>query len=464
MADPVATVEVTVPVIRPARKSRPAPDATLHLVREADEQPARLPWAPALGTALLLRSALSAVDPITNAVSGLPVPEATLKLSAWYVLFAPFCDTLDWLSMFSQRQHFAFLATCALFYAAWRALRHDSTRPVWSRVRRESVAAALALSGLVAVYAAGVMLPRPVARLAMKSADDLVVDFHSHTSFSWDGRRGFSPEANRRWHHASGFDVAYVTDHGTFAGAQGGSEGNPSRAGDATVLLSGIEVRSMGRHLNILGTSARDSVAYRSGDLDEKEFLRDRRSRNIPPVVLLTLPGSVKPVKSAIPIDAVEISDGAPRALAQIDAEKPRLLDLADRARIVMVAGSNDHGWASASPAWSVMRIAAWRSMTPPQLDIAIRRAILSRGPGVVQVVERRPPGGVASAALALTVPETAWELLTSLSWPERVSWLSWIWAGYFARRWWRMLAARIAKRKALRTRRALPSILEKAG
>jgi len=383
-------------------------------------------------SALVVGTALFATPPLTNAATGTAIRDARLVLPFLYSVLAPICNVLDTISFFSLRQHFAFLATCALAYAAWRFWRAPSETTRRARSCKECLLAGLALLSVVTLYAGGTLLPRPIVRLAMASPNSIVVDFHSHTSYSWDGRAEFTPEENRRWHQASGIDAAYVTDHGTFAGAVEAATQNPSRAGDGTVLLSGIEVRSTGRHLDILGTGAQDSAAYASDDLDAKRFMEIVRARkSVPPVVLLTLPGNLRPARNALPIDAVEISDGAPRALAQIDAQRERILGLAQQAGVAIVAGSNNHGWARALPSWSVMDIPGWRSMTPSELDNAIRETLLQRGYGSVQVIERRPVGPVSPAALALTVPLAIWRMLVTVSWTERFSWLCWIWLGY---------------------------------
>jgi hypothetical protein len=265
----------------------------------------------------------------------------------------------------------------------------------------------------------------------MTADDAIVVDFHSHTNASWDGRAGFTAERNRLWHRQSGFDVAYITDHGTFAGAEAAATHNPARAGEGTVLLSGIEVRNRGRHLNVLGTSAADSAAYLSGDLQERIFRLKQRAATVPPLVLLTLPGSIDSRGSTVPIDAIELSDAAPRGLAQIDTQRAKLMEMAAGENIATVAGSNNHGWASASPAWSILEIPGWRSMSPPQVDAAIRTEVLERGFKSVVVVERRPATSTPSLGLWWTAPSAIWSMLTVLSWPERVSWVGWIWAAY---------------------------------
>jgi predicted metal-dependent phosphoesterase TrpH len=318
------------------------------------------------------------------------VRDARLVLPAGYLLLAPVCNTLDAISLFSGRQHFAFLVTVAVVYAAWRLLRQRRAGKIHVRCGKETLVASLALLAVVTLYAAGTMLARPLARLAMSAPDDVVIDFHSHTSFSWDGRRDFPPEANRLWHRTSGFDVAYITDHGSFDGALQAALRNPARAGDGTVLLSGIEVRSDGEHLDILGTDAGDAAAYKGDTLAEGIFLRKVRvEKPVPPLVLLTLPGQLHPEQSAVPIDAVEISDGAPRALSEIDTQRASILRLAREHGAALVAGSNNHGWASASPAWSVMAIPGWRSMTPSQLDAAIRSTFFRRGSKATRVIAR---------------------------------------------------------------------------
>jgi len=383
-----------------------------------------------IGSAFVVTAAFVAEPVLTDSMSGKVAAGASLKLPLAYKLLAPICDTLDTISLFSQRQHAAFLITWVVAFSLWRLLRKTSPRPVKARIRNELAAAAKGLVALLAIYVVGAMVPRPTARLAMSSPDDVVVDFHSHTRYSWDGRSAFSPEESRRWHHASGFDVAYITDHSTFAGAEEAAVDNPARAGDGTVMLSGIEVRDRGNHLVVLGTDGGDWRSYTAGDLQEHVFERDVAARSVRPVVLFTLPGNLKR-ENEVAVDGIELSDAAPRGLSQIDAESGTIGQLARDQNMPLVASSNNHGWASASPAWSVMQIHNWRTMTPAQLDVAIRAEILRGGLNAVRVVDRRTPGPVAFAGVALTVPDAAWRMLKTMSWPERASWLGWIWMSY---------------------------------
>ena len=424
------------PAVPLARIGSDAPQLTipsappLTLVREAAPAIPRAGWIPLVSTALIVVTSFFAEPTLSDSMTGKVAAGAALKLSLAYKALAPLCDTLDTISQFSQRQHAAFLVTYVLAFSVWRALRRNSPAPFRRAARRELAAAIIGLGALLSVYVVGAMVPRPTAHLVMSSPDDIVVDFHSHTRYSWDGRSAFSPEASRRWHHASGFDVAYITDHSTFAGAEEAAVNNPARAGDGTVMLSGIEVRDRGNHLVVLGTDGGDWKSYTAGDLQEHVFQRDVAARSVRPVVLLTLPGNLKRERE-IAMDGLELSDAAPRGLSQSDAESGTISELARNQNKSLVASSNNHGWASASPAWSVMQIPNWRAMTPAQLDLAIRAEILRDGLKAVRVIDRRPPGPVAFAGVALTVPDAAWRMLKTISWPERVSWLGWIWLSY---------------------------------
>ena len=426
----------------------PAP-APLTLVRENAPAIPRALWMPLAGSALVLGASFFTEPLLTDSLSGRLAAGAALSTSLGYKALAPLCDTLDTISLFSQRQHAAFLITCLLAFVVWRVLRKRPPASMRRSVGREISAAAMALVALVAVYVVGAMVPRPIAKLAMSSRDDVVVDFHSHTRYSWDGRVALSPEQSRRWHNASGFDVAYITDHSTFAGAEEAALDNPARAGDGTVMLSGIEVRDRGNHLVVLGTDAADWRSYKAGDLQEQTFQRASAARGTArPVVLFTLPGNLKPA-STMSFDGIELSDAAPRGLSQSDAQSGTIGELARDKNASLIASSNNHGWASASPAWSVLQIPGWRSMTPAQLDIAIRREILRDGLNAVRVIDRRMPGPVSLSGVALTVPDAAWRMLTTMSWPERASWLIWIWLVYglvFAGARIRARAARAAR------------------
>jgi hypothetical protein len=287
-----------------------------------------------------------------------------------------------------------------------------------------------------------------MASLSLQDADLIAVDFHSHTSASHDGRPGFDAEKNREWHQSSGFNAAYVTDHRTFDGALGAAERNPAVAGDGMTLLPGVELRDGDEHPILLGANP-SRTRINSADLEGAMVETD--GGPVPPILLLTMPGNLVRVppneySGPIRLAGIEVSDGGPRGMAQTARDKKDIFALAEKLRLAPIAGSDNHGWGRAAPAWSVLRIPGWRRMTPALLDIAIRRTILARAPGTTEVIARRtvgPPSGRMEAALGGVAVGSL--MLRTMNLRDRLSWILWSWS-----------AALLSLVRARRTRRQL--------
>jgi hypothetical protein len=405
-----------------------------------------LAWAGGL-TALLFAGAVWPVAPLRDAATG-AAADAHLRLSPAFLALAPLNNTLDALSLLSVREHLTVLVVLAAVFVAWRVrrrVRHGARRG--GRIR-EVGAAGIALGGLLALYATGALVARPMAALELppQDSDQVTIDFHSHTNASHDGRPGFTPARNRSWHAAAGFDVAYISDHFTFAGAEIATRENPARAGAGTVLLSAIESLEGGEHVNVLGATATDYALfhgrYVAAAAVESAIAAGRSS----PVIVQTIPGTLSRLPKAgmsdvVPVSAIEISDAAPRGLSDSDRDRTRILGLADSLGLAIVAGSDNHGWGRTAAAWSVMRIPGWRTLTPDDLEHRVEDAIRTEGRRAVRVVERtrpewptraaagRPGGWVSSAAGAPGFLITfVWQLFATRSTLERVSWLAWVW------------------------------------
>ena len=384
------------------------------------------------------------------------MPGARLHLSAAYLALAPYCDVMDALTLLSIRQHVALLATVFALYAAWR-WRQGSGRGVSLGALGECVRAGAVLATVVAVYTIGALEPRPMAALSLTDVNALAVDFHSHTDASWDGRHGFSAEDNRAWHRDAGFDVTYISDHGTIAAATAGMSRNPARAGAGTLVLVAAEVRCEGQHVVILGATARDTAAD-CGPLTLPSTLGNAAALADERVALLTIPGNLAGGRPLPAVRAFEVADGAPRGMEQMARDGRRMQRIIDSAGLARVSGSNNHGWGRTTAAWSVLTIPRWRTMTPESLDLAIRRDLLLTPRSTVRVVERRraiPPS--SPIGLAMTAPVAAWTMLTAMSPAERLSWMCWIWLAWacVAIRRASRAAARVGSRRLVRARAA---------
>jgi predicted metal-dependent phosphoesterase TrpH len=362
-----------------------------------------------------------------------------LVVGPWFVVLAPLYDIWDAMTLLPLAGHLAILGAAVAGYVVWRSrvVSRHARRFDW----RELVRASAALAGLLAWYAVGAIAPRPMAALHVDDRDAVVVDFHSHTDASHDGRYGFSAERNREWHRGAGFDVAYITDHGTFAAVGSALTRNPAHAGDGTVLLPGLETRYAGQHLNVIGFAAEST--YRALP---PSFLASfsRRSR---PTALLTIPALVDDASSRTPTDgpivAIEIVDGSPRGLAFGIQQRDALEQLSAHVGAALVAGSNNHGWGRAAPGWTVLEIPGWRRLTPSALDSAILATLAHPDRGRVVVVERRAPEPAGKPELVADVARVVRNPFRTLGGAEQLAWIAWMWLG-----WW---VARLVERRSHR-------------
>lgn len=384
----------------------------------------------AVGTAAILLTWPAATPAVRDMVTRQAIPGARLLHTAAYLALSPVYDAMDALTLLSIAQLIALVVSLALLYVAWRGWRWH--RGVRARIWRELGLALLSLGAFLAFCAVGVLVPRPMAALALADRDAVKVDLHSHTNASHDGRRDFDASDNIDWHRSAGFDAAYITDHKSFDGAQEAMRLNPARAGDGLVMLSGLEFIDNHNHINALGATASDSAWIR---------VESRRQRlGWPPrergsaVFIQTIPENLEHLplpdhSSERGLAGIELSDGAPRGIGQSQRDRALILRIADSLDLAVVAGSNNHGWGRTAVAWSVLRIPGWRKMTPSQLGASIEARIRDGRRGAVQVVERRSPDPAGSRlALAATLPAVTWNLLVTLSGAQRVSWIIWIW------------------------------------
>jgi hypothetical protein len=424
----------------------------------------RIPWLALATTILVLATAIFAVPPIRDAATLGPVPEASIMYSPAYLAGAPFFDTLDTLSLLTVGQHVALLVTAILVYAAWRVWHRRRTaapkpasvdHPSRRAVLREVAFAGLFLLVVVAVYAIGAVVPRPMAALTVRDLDVVVVDVHSHTKYSHDGRPGWGPEHVRAWHAASGYDAAYITDHRNYRGAEEGVAANPTVAGQGTVLLSGLEVVYGGERVNLLsaGRVYRGLTTANLWDIDTVALALASLVASREPVLVQTIPARLERMRAAhgpgTPgVRAIESVDGAPRGLSQTRGQRRRIVRLADSLNLALVAGSNNHGWGRTAPGWTLFRVRGWRSMTPDELAARIERTIREGGRNATRVVDRRVAEADRSPIrLALTVPLVTWRMLTTLSADQRVTWVIWAWV--LAGAWF---VVRGARRRRLHT------------
>jgi len=394
---------------------------------------ARLPWVSIVLTLLVLLTAAFAIEPVRDAATLATVGEARLALPASYLAIAPVSAVLDTLTLLTVAQHIAILLTTILIFAAVRVVR---ARLNGTTIRRETVAGLVLLVSIFVVYAIAAMAPRPMAALALSDPAILAVDFHSHTKYSHDGRSGWSEDDVRAWHRGAGYDVAYITDHATFEGAERGMASDAGQVGEGMTLLQGIEAFYRGEHVNILSAGRRYKglLTPDNRDVDEQSVELASMIAVTAPVMIETVPGNLAKVPAApdgagAGVRAIEIVDGAPRGLSQTRRERARIVHLADSLNLALVTGTDNHGWGRAAPGWTLLRVDGWRGMTPDSISSRIEQIIRSGRRGSTRTVERTIAPANNAFEVALAAPLVTWRMFTTLSADERVMWIIWIWA-----------------------------------
>ena len=400
----------------------------------------RIPWFALIASVAVVLSSAFAVAPIRDAATLGDVAEASLMRPLSYVMLAPMSDTLDMLTLLSARQHVAMVCGVVVLFAGWRAL--SSWRSRQTRRRHLSWAAVL-FAAIVVTYAAVAVLPRPMATLVTDNANIVRVDLHSHTAASHDGRPGWTPERNREWHRAGGYDVAYITDHGVITGAEQGYARNPAPAGEGVTLLQGIEVTWTGEHVAILGAQRayKGILTENLRDVDVQGLRLASLIPNREPVVIWNHPHHLDRLPIAkgpgTPgVRAIELSNGAPDSRDEVGRKRAEIVALAERNNLTLTGGSDNHGWGSTAPNWTLMLILGWRGLAGDALAAQIEIVVRRNGVGGARVVERRVADGSSRLWLSATSITAPARMLTTLSNDERISWLIWIWV-LTAIRWW---------------------------
>lgn len=361
----------------------------VHLVR-------RHLLAVALGIAVLA-AAMSPLPAVLDAVTGAPAGNANLVNPALYLLLAPLSNILDALTFLSLDRAKALLVTWLVVLALAGALRSGTPR------RRLARALARVVFVLLLGVAA-VLLPRPVPRLATEQSDVAVVDLHSHTIASHDGRFGWTLEKLAQWHAVQGFQAAYVTDH---------NHPFPGSRTEAIPLLPGAEWSVYRQHVVALGATTQLDLAPYSGDTPGMLTLFAALHAQ-GAMAIASLPEYWRNHRDELDqfvtagVDGFEIVNCSPKGLALPADGRRAVIDLAQRHNRLVTGASDNHGWGKVTCVWNLLR-----QGTQGFADnhVVARPLALLQGDGDPTLA-------------GLTQP---WLMLRALSWPERISWLTWI-------------------------------------
>jgi hypothetical protein len=256
---------------------------------------------------------------------------------------------------------------------------------------------------LVTLCIATVALPRPVPRLTVEDSSLTVIDYHAHTQASHDGRRGWTLFDLARWHAVQGFRASYVTDHNRLF---------DSTVDDPISLLPGVEWSVYRQHVLALGeTTPIDPGRYNDAHTLLALFPELHRRGAL---AVASIPEYWQNHWDDLDdfvhagVDGFEIANCAPKAIGFPLQARARVVGIARQHNLLVVGGSDNHGWGKVTCVWNLA--------SPSTHGYGANR-VIARSIAMLQ-------GEGLPWTAAYTQP---WFMLRSLSWPERVSWLTWI-------------------------------------
>lgn len=368
---------------------------------------------------LLLSQAFPLAAPVRDAASGVWVAGYTLHFPRWHLFFSPFCGLADLITVLSLHQLIltaVYVIGGCFIFLPWRK-------------------AGLVVIAFLMFVAWGALVPHPMSRLISSDPDVLLIDFHSHSCVSHDGRPSFTPEANMAWHQAQGYGASFITDHNRVESSQK-AKAVSRQDWQATGYrsLEGEEVSLYRTHLVLLGNHERvDNSPYDSDPTKIPVFLKDMHKKGW--IVIASLPeywfyhwGQGVQDFVVWKMDGFEILNSAPKALDFPPAHRLEIVELCRQHNLPMTGISDNHGYGYATAAWNAMWIPGWQQLDPDRLEQAVLQILRKEGFGAVQVLER-----------AVYRPGSRWKVLISpfvnlaLYWRslqlfQVLSWIGWVW------------------------------------
>lgn len=389
---------------------------------------------PLLLSAAVVLAQIAHVDPLNDVVRGTAPSDVHLVWPVTHVLLAPLTLTADWLNGGSRWDLETFFLWLVVGYAVVRLTRKGAEART-SRIRAEAVPALCVLISCVLFVWWGARWSRPIPRLVASDSALIVVDVHSHTSMSHDGRGGFGAAQNAWWHARAGFDAAFVTDHNVVGAAR---QWRIDGAGRPPRLLPGEELSLSGLHIVVLGAGSLIANKPWDASFDSSLALLDSLSRLPPPAsrpyLIASLPefwehhwGKDLGRLADAGVRGFEVWTTSPKAMDFPGEARATLIARAGSTRLALFGATDMHGLGNAASVWNVVRLPGWRDLG----DSSLTRALIGRfraAPEDNRVIALRRAQEASRLGQAFAAPLGAWTALRAASPAHAALLLLWIW------------------------------------
>ena len=282
----------------------------------------------------------------------------------------------------------------------------------------------------------GALIPHPMARLVAENPRLVLIDFHSHSQYSHDGRHSFTPASNMQWHQKQGYNAAFITDHNRNEASVWAHEQSKKEWRETGYYsLMGEEVSLQKTHLVLLGNHVPvDNRPYDSDFNRVPLFLQDMHAQRW--LVIASLPeywlyhwGDEVQKMVTWGMDGFEILNSAPKAMDFPQDKRRAIIELCRQQNLPMTGISDNHGYGYATAAWNAMSISGWRRLDPDQLELVVLLLLKKEGFHAVQVLERPKFWPQNNAQLAFSPLMNALTYFRTLAPVQRLVWAAWLWS-----------------------------------
>lgn len=391
---------------------------------------------------------------VRNIINGNFIEGLTVQYPAIYTLFAPVFQLADRLTMMSAKQLFIFLVYINVIWIVWRVsalVRNGVTiKAILAEVVRF-----IGINAFVPLcFFLSILVSRPLPSIDINDPDIIVLDFHTHTHHSWDGRPSASLLNQIQRRRSGGFDAFFITDHNNRYSALETEIMTAVEAGNLKPIpFVGEEISSKPFHLMVYGPDV-SNIANNPDHKKAQDVLFRNRDN---PETLVTATTDAdwwkQPEESLDPyvlagLNGFELAKASPKGLNLTVEDRKRMVSYALKNNLIITGASDNHGFGYTDYVWNLLRLPGWKSMNPGDLERAILQEVRQLGPGALTIVTRIKAEPTLNPFLMGIDPlRQIWEMLRSLPKAQAVIFVLYGWIPFIIRSSWRILRDRLVGR-----------------
>lgn len=318
-----------------------------------------------------------------DGITSLPLKEYRIEIPATAYILEPFVGISQYFWRFTD---FRFQTLSWLVWVILLYLLFNLKKKINISERLKGLFKVIISFTLICLFI--VLVPLPKYSLQPENPEEIVIDLHSHTTYSHEGIA--TPEQNIRWHLAHGFSAWAITDHPrTLRGAKRTKELVKEKYPQA-VIITGQEIKcytgKQGENFLLLGI---DEV------IDERKY--GREIAKIANLIHEKYKGAVivphwwrkkfhnlKNLAEA-GVDGFEIYTA--RTLGPERTTREAIKNACRENNLIMLGSTNWHGWGSASHIWTSIHIENWPNLNNKEREQTLLDTLRNRKMDLFRVI-----------------------------------------------------------------------------